>query len=75
MPTLKLVARLPHLHTTWIGPGHTIPNGDRRPYAEGTKLCWVMAGPLVSLAPELGQCELGEKLDAVCVALSRHGAC
>jgi hypothetical protein len=61
MRTLKLVARLPHLHTTWIGLGHTIPNGDpAEPYAEGTNLCCVIAGLPVSLAPELSQCELAE---------------
>ena len=25
---LKYLARLPHKHATWLGFGHTIPNGD-----------------------------------------------
>jgi hypothetical protein len=25
---LKMLARLPHEHNTWLGEGHTIPNGD-----------------------------------------------
>ena len=46
MRVMKVVARLPHLHETWIGPGHTIPNGDpAEPYAEGTRLCCVMVAP------------------------------
>lgn len=36
---LKQLARLPHEYGTWLGPGHTIPNGDpARPFAPGTKL-------------------------------------
>jgi hypothetical protein len=58
MRTLKLVARLPHLHDTWIGFGHTIPNGHpAEPYADGTKLCCVMAGPPVRFGDELWKCE------------------
>lgn len=25
---LKMLAKLPHEHNTWLGEGHTIPNGD-----------------------------------------------
>lgn len=36
---LKGLARLPHLYETWLGWGHTIPNGDpARPYASNTQL-------------------------------------
>jgi hypothetical protein len=56
--TLKFVARLPHLHDTWIGLGHTIPNGQpAEPYTDGTKLCCVMAGPPLRFGDELWKCE------------------
>jgi len=59
MRTLKLVARLPHLHQTWIGLGHTVPNGHpAEPYAEGTKLCCVIAAVPLSLAEGAWRCEL-----------------
>jgi len=36
---LKILARFPHKHNTWLGWGHTVPNGDPpRPYAQNTKL-------------------------------------
>lgn len=44
LETLKTVARLPHDYDTWLGPGHTVPNGDPPvPYAAGTALAGVMA--------------------------------
>ena len=40
---LKTLARLPHEYDTWLGEGHTVPNGDPpEPYAEGTALCGAM---------------------------------
>jgi hypothetical protein len=40
---LKVLARLPHEYDTWLGPFHTIPNGDPAvPYAEGTQLSGAM---------------------------------
>lgn len=37
---LKGLARLPHKHATWLGFGHTVPNGDPpTPYAPNTRLC------------------------------------
>lgn len=36
---LKMIARLPHEYGTWVGFGHTIPNGDPpAPFAPGTSL-------------------------------------
>jgi hypothetical protein len=59
MRTLKFVARLPHLHDTWIGLGHTIPNGHPpEPYAAGTKLCCVIASPPMRFSDELWKCEI-----------------
>lgn len=49
---LKNLARLPHEYDTWLGWGHTVPNGDpAEPVAEGTKLCCMMVMHPV-LAPE-----------------------
>jgi hypothetical protein len=43
---LKELALLPHKHATWLGWGHTIPNGDPpRPYAPNTKLCGALVMP------------------------------
>ncbi len=40
---LKQVARMPHEYNTFIGPGHTIPNGDpAEPFAPGTELCCML---------------------------------
>jgi len=48
--TLKSLASLPHDHQTWIGFGHTIPNGDpAQPLAADTE----MIGSIIGL-PYLG---------------------
>ncbi|MFC4310110.1 suppressor of fused domain protein [Steroidobacter flavus] len=40
---LKRLARLPHKYNTWLGFGHTVPNGDpAEPYASSTRLCGAM---------------------------------
>ena len=47
---LKLLARLPHKHNTWLGFGHTVPNGDPpEPYAANTALCGSIVLPSVSV--------------------------
>jgi hypothetical protein len=47
---LKSLARLPHKYQTWLGKGHTIPNGDPpEPYAPNTQLCGAMVLPSVSV--------------------------
>jgi hypothetical protein len=49
---LKNVARLPHEYATYIGPGHTIPNGDPpEPFADNTGFCCVMTWPPL-MAPD-----------------------
>jgi hypothetical protein len=36
---LKMLARIPHEFSSWLGWGHSIPNGDpAKPYAPGTQL-------------------------------------
>jgi len=43
MGTLRFLAHMPHEYATWLGEGHTIPNGDPpERYARGTKLCGAM---------------------------------
>jgi hypothetical protein len=50
---LKGLARLPHKHHTWLGWGHTVPNGDPpEPYAPGTRLCGAIVLPSVSAPQE-----------------------
>lgn len=50
---LKQLARLPHEYETWVGFGHTIPNGDPpEPFASRTSLCaWLLLPPL-DMPPE-----------------------
>ena len=46
---LKILARLPHEHKTWLFASHTVPNGDPpQPFAENTKLCCALLyGPVL----------------------------
>lgn len=55
---LKILARLPGEENTWLGWGHTVPNGG--PFAENTALCGVLlASPtLFSAANEIPVCVL-----------------
>jgi len=47
---LKFFASLPHKHNTWLGFGHTVPNGDPpEPYASNTELCGSIVLPSVSV--------------------------
>ena len=40
---LRFLAHLPHEYETWLGFGHTVPNGDPpEPYTDGTALCGAM---------------------------------
>jgi hypothetical protein len=45
---LKQLARLPHEYETWLGTGHTVPNGDpAEPFAPDTRLCcWLLLPPV-----------------------------
>lgn len=43
---LKGLARLPHDYATFLGWGHTVPNGDpAKPYVEGSALCGALLVP------------------------------
>ncbi len=47
---LKVLARLPHEFETWLGVGHTVPNGDpAEPYASNTQFsCALVLPPMAS---------------------------
>jgi len=50
---IKSLARLPHQYQTWLGWGHTVPNGDPpAPYAENTKFCGAIVLPSVTVSEE-----------------------
>jgi hypothetical protein len=45
---LKSLARFPHECKTWLGFGHTVPNGDPpAPFADDTDLCCALLLPPV----------------------------
>lgn len=49
---LRMLARFPHRYQTWLGYGHTIPNGDPpQPFAPNTRFCCMLIAPMLS-APE-----------------------
>lgn len=50
---LRLLARFPHRYRTWLGYGHTIPNGDPpEPFAPNTKFCGMLLAPPLSVNAE-----------------------
>jgi hypothetical protein len=50
---LKQLARFPHEYDTWLGWGHTVPNGDpAQPFAPNTGFCGMLLLPPVSLSSE-----------------------
>ena len=60
---LKILARLPKGNNTWLGYGHTVPNGA--PFAENTELCGVMLTMPYYFGPESAICTLpnGDKVN------------
>ena len=59
---LKMLARFPHEYQTWLGSGHTIPNGDpAEPFHESVPfVCWLLLNP--PFGPEaLTPCEISEE--------------
>ena len=53
---LKILARLPGEENTWLGWGHTIPNGG--PFAENTRLSGIMLISPGAFGEESYECEL-----------------
>lgn len=59
---LKFLARFPHKFETWLGWGHTIPNGDpAEPFSENTDLSGVIILPSVNVAEEFGSLEINKE--------------
>jgi len=60
---LKILARLPGEHKTWLGYGHTVPNGA--PFAENTELSGVMLTMPYYFGQEASACKLpnGDKVN------------
>lgn len=56
---MKVLGRLPHEYNTWLGIGHTIPNGDPpEPMSNTTRLCgWLVYEP-VTLPPEFARVDV-----------------
>ncbi|MBZ0291797.1 MAG: suppressor of fused domain protein [Anaerolineae bacterium] len=53
---MRYLARFPHLYETWLGEGHTIPNGDPpEPLAPSTLLAGVLCAPPLLYGPEFPQ--------------------
>lgn len=53
---MRYLARFPHLYATWLGEGHTIPNGDPpEPLAPNTLLAGVLCAPPLLYGPEFPQ--------------------
>jgi Suppressor of fused protein (SUFU) len=47
---LQTLGRFPHVFSTWLWIYHTVPNVDPpKPYADCTRLCGAMLGPVISL--------------------------
>lgn len=50
---LKTIARLPHEYRTWIGPWHSLPNGDpAESYAPGMPFVATLVTPMIKCTPE-----------------------
>lgn len=58
---LKSLARFPHECDTWLGFGHTVPNGDPpAPFADDTDLCCALLVPPVRVPPEFYELRLSD---------------
>ncbi|MEP7222077.1 MAG: suppressor of fused domain protein [Novosphingobium sp.] len=53
---LRYAAHFPHNYSTWLGAGHTIPNGDPpQPLSERTAMCGIMLTPVLGAAQEFNR--------------------
>jgi len=61
---LKQIGRLPHEYDTWVGWGHTIPNGDPAEQIANTEFAGVMLSPPYWLSPDFFQLQTdsGDKI-------------
>ncbi|WP_139925399.1 suppressor of fused domain protein [Hymenobacter sp. DG01] len=59
---LKYLARFPHEYRTWLGSGHTIPNGEAaEPFASNTRLGCMLLLPSLSLPEEFTTLKISEE--------------
>lgn len=59
---LKYLARFPHEYNTWLGYGHTIPNGDpAEPFADNTELNTMVLLPTILFAGDFQTLHLKDK--------------
>ena len=58
---LKMLARLPHEYDTWLGFGHTVPNGDpAERYAPNTQFSCALILPMIHVPEGFHQLEMSE---------------
>jgi hypothetical protein len=58
---LKYLARFPHKYSTWMGWGHTIPNGNpAEPFAENTKFNGLILLPPINVDEAFTELEINE---------------
>ncbi|WP_262922977.1 suppressor of fused domain protein [Hymenobacter cellulosilyticus] len=59
---MKFLARFPHEYHTWLGVGHTIPNGEEAaPFADTTKLGCLLLLPSLSLPEAFRELKISEE--------------
>ena len=59
---MKGLARLPHEYDTWLGPGHSIPNGEKpQTYAKSTRFCCALIVPAFTFGKEFCRLELPDE--------------
>ncbi|MBL8880407.1 MAG: suppressor of fused domain protein [Phycisphaerales bacterium] len=67
---LRLLARFPHRYRTWLGYGHTIPNGDPpQAFAPNTKFCGMLLAPPLSVPAEFLKIERPDERDICFLAM------
>lgn len=61
LQVLKEIARLPHEYGTWLGPWHSVPNGDPpQPYAPGVPFSGVVVAPMLRVPAAARVIEVGD---------------
>jgi hypothetical protein len=58
---LKIIARFPHEYDTWVGHGHTIPNGENAdPFSDNTQLGCMILFPSISLSGDFFELKIND---------------
>jgi len=59
---LQVLARMPHLHKTWLGWGHTVPNDDPpKPFASNTQQCGIVIVPSLLVPQDFFELKLAAR--------------